>query len=155
MATVLFDNKPSVSSAPAPPDPPRRKPEWAPRIWEGSDFFGWLRLLAKNHFAVHPSCWYIAVVVTIVSFCHTLLRFLQEAIYGRRIRQTAIEHPPLFIIGHWRTGTTLLHEFLILDERHAYPTTYECLDPNHFLLTENLFTRWLRFLMPTRRPMDN
>jgi hypothetical protein len=156
MATVIADNTPSVP-VPLPPaaEPAKRKHEWAPRIWEGSDFFGWLRLLAKNRFAVHPSCWYIAVVVTIVSFCHTLLRFLQEALYGRRVRRTAIAHPPIFIIGHWRTGTTLLHEFLILDERHAYPTTYECLDPNHFLLTENLFTRLFRFLIPTRRPMDN
>ncbi len=133
----------------------KRKPEWAPRIWEGSDFFGWLRLLARNRFAIHPSCWHIAAIVTFVSFCHTLGRFLQEAVFGRRIRRTVIEHPPLFIIGHWRTGTTLLHELLILDERHAYPTTYECLDPNHFLLTEGLFSRWFRFLMPARRPMDN
>ena len=58
---------------------------------------------------------------------------------------------PIFIVGHWRTGTTLLHEFLILDDRHNYPTTYECLEPNHFLLTEGLVTRWLRFLAPSRR----
>jgi hypothetical protein len=44
---------------------------------------------------------------------------------------------------------------LILDPRHGYPTTYECLEPNHFLLTENLVTRWLAFLTPTYRPMDN
>jgi hypothetical protein len=62
---------------------------------------------------------------------------------------------PIFIIGHWRTGTTLLHELLILDPRHCYPTTYECLEPNHFLLTERLITRWLPFLLPSRRPMDN
>ena len=63
--------------------------------------------------------------------------------------------PPIFILGHWRTGTTLLHEFMIRDERFGYPTTYECMDPNHFLLTEGLFTRWLNFLVPTHRPMDN
>jgi hypothetical protein len=114
-----------------------------------------MRLLFRNRFAVHPSCWYIAVIVTFVSFCHTLGRFLQEALLGRTARRTVIHRPPLFIIGHWRTGTTLLHEFLILDERHAYPTTYECLDPNHFLLTEDLFSRWFRFLIPSRRPMDN
>ena len=49
----------------------------------------------------------------------------------------------------------LLHEFLIQDERHNFPTTYYCKDPNHFLLTEGLFTRWLKFLMPSRRQMDN
>ena len=28
-----------------------------------------------------------------------------------------LEEPPIFIIGHWRTGTTFLHELLMLDER--------------------------------------
>jgi hypothetical protein len=124
-------------------------------MWEGCDFFVWIRLLARNRCAVHPSCWYIACIITLVSFCHTLLRWVQAIWYGSRVRRTPIPHAPLFIIGHWRTGTTLLHELLILDERHTYPNTYECLEPNHFLLTERFFTRWLRFLMPSRRPMDN
>ena len=145
----------TTPSGPSLPAPPPRKPEWAPRIWQGCEFFTWLRLLARNRFAIHPSYLYIAVIVTFVSFFHTLLRLLQEAIYGRRVRRTAITQPPLFIIGHWRTGTTFLHELLVQDERHSYPTTYECLEPNHFLLTERLITRWLGFLVPKRRPMDN
>jgi hypothetical protein len=124
-------------------------------MWEGCDFFGWLRLLARNRFAVDWRYLYIAVIVTLVSFMHLLLRLVQEAWLGRRIAKTPIREAPLFIIGHWRTGTTLLHELLILDPRHTYPNTYECLEPNHFLLTERFFTRWLRFLMPSRRPMDN
>jgi hypothetical protein len=148
-----------MAAAPAETTPTSRpaakKPEWAPRIWQGCDFFAWLRLLARNRFAVHPSCVYIAVVATFVSFMHTVLRLIQEALYGKRIRRTVIRQPPIFLIGHWRTGTTLLHELMILDPRHGFPNTYECLDPNHFLLTERLFTRWLRFLMPSRRPMDN
>jgi hypothetical protein len=71
------------------------------------------------------------------------------------VRRTPLLEAPLFIVGHWRTGTTLLHELLILDERHTFPTTYECLEPNHFLLTEAPLTRLLPFLMPSRRPMDN
>lgn len=129
--------------------------EWAPRIWEGCDFFAWMRLLVRNRFAIHWSCWYIAVIVTFVSLFHTILRWVQELWYGNDIARTPIAEAPLFIVGHWRTGTTLLHEMLILDPRHAYPTTYECLEPNHFLLTEHLITRWLPFLMPSRRPMDN
>ena len=124
-------------------------------MWEGLDFFAWIKLLVRNRFAVHWSCWYIAVIVTIVSLCHTLLRLVQTVIFGWRVHRTVIKHPPIFIVGHWRTGTTLMHELMIRDERHGYPTTYECMDPNHFLLTEGLFTRWLNFLMPSRRPMDN
>lgn len=138
-----------------PAAPPTKKEEWAPRIWQGCDFFAWLRILVRNRFAVHPRYIYIAVVITLVSLFHTFMRFWQDALYGRRVRKTVIQHAPIFIIGHWRTGTTLLHEFMILDDRHAYPTTYECLDPNDFLLTEPTFTRLFRFLIPSRRPMDN
>jgi omega-hydroxy-beta-dihydromenaquinone-9 sulfotransferase len=148
-----------MTAAPADNPPARpaaaKKPEWAPRMWQGADFFAWLRLLVRNRFAVHWSCLYIAIIVTFVSFGHTILRLVQEAVYAKRIRRTVIGQPPIFIIGHWRTGTTLLHELMILDERHDFPNTYECMDPNHFLLTERFFTRWLRFLMPSRRPMDN
>jgi hypothetical protein len=59
------------------------------------------------------------------------------------------------VIGHWRTGTTLLHELMILDPRFTYPDTYACLEPNHTLLTEHFVKRWLSFLVPRRRPMDN
>jgi hypothetical protein len=134
---------------------PARSREWAPRIWEGCDFRAWIGLLIRNRFAIHWSYWYIAVIVTVVSFCHTVLRYLQTILYGRRIAKTQIRQAPIFIIGHWRTGTTFLHELLILDEQHTYPNTYECLEPNHFLLTERFFTRWLSFLVPSRRPMDN
>lgn len=48
---------------------------------------------------------------------------------------------PVFLIGHWRSGTTLLHELLSLDLRHTVPNTYQCLNPSHFLLTEAQFLR--------------
>jgi hypothetical protein len=140
---------------PSPPAEPAKKPRWAPRMWEGCDFFAWLKLLFRNRFAVHPPQWYIAAVITCVSFLNTTLRILQDAIYRRALRETKITQPPIFILGHWRTGTTLLHELMICDERFGYPTTFECLMPNHFLLTEAVFTRWLRFLVPSSRPMDN
>jgi hypothetical protein len=145
----------AVSSEAPPAVKPAREPEWAPRMWHGCDFFAWIKLLARNRFRVHWSCIYIAAIVTVVTFWNTLVRWLQEAILGRRIRKTKIVQPPIFIIGHWRTGTTLLHEFIVRDERHSYPNTYECLEPNHFLLTEALITRYLRFLIPAHRPMDN
>jgi hypothetical protein len=134
---------------------PRREQKWAPRMWQGCDFFAWIRLLARNRFDVHWTCSYIAVVVTVVSSVHTVLRLVQAVIFGRAVTRTQIKEAPIFIIGHWRTGTTLLHELLILDPRHNFPNTYQCYEPNHFLLTEGIFKRWVRFLIPSRRPMDN
>jgi hypothetical protein len=84
-----------------------------------------------------------------------LLAMLQELIHGRAIRSTKVLQPPLFVIGHWRSGTTLLHELLHLDPRFASPTTYQCFAPWHFLLTEGWIVRFGGFLLPRQRPMDN
>lgn len=124
-------------------------------LWLGCDASAWMRLLARHRFAVHYSRWPVALVVSAVSLCHTLLRFTQWTIYGRRVVRTPIAHAPVFILGHWRSGTTLLHELLSRDPRHAAPTTYECFVPHHFLLTRSWLPRLLGWLMPDRRPMDN
>jgi hypothetical protein len=126
-----------------------------PRFWEGCNSYSWLRLLNRNRFAVEPAYLYIAAIVSGVSLGHTVARFIQDSLWGSQVRRTRVREAPLFIVGHWRTGTTLLHELLILDERHAFPTTYECLSPNHFLMSEDVLPALVPFLMPSRRPMDN
>jgi hypothetical protein len=145
----------TTSVAPQASPAPAKAPEWAPRMWQGCDFFAWLRMLLHNRAAVEWRYLYIAVIDTVVSFNNTLLKLVQDVVFGRAVRKTQIAAPPLFILGHWRTGTTLLHDLLICDERFGYPNTYQCLNPCHFLLTERVFTRLFQTLMPSRRPMDN
>ncbi len=135
--------------------PAKPKQEWSPRLWHGADLFAWLRLLVRNRAAVYPPYWHIAAVATAASLMNSTLRLLSDAAYGGRIERTPIREAPLFIVGHWRTGTTLLHELLILDPRHTFPTTFQCLVPHHWLLTERVFPRLFWFLMPSHRPMDN
>ncbi len=134
---------------------PLRHRVWGAKLWHGGNFFGWMRLLIHNRFAIGWCCLHSLVFISILTLINTCLHYLQELICGRRLREVEIVHAPLFIIGHWRTGTTLLHELLTLDQRHTYPTTYECFSPNHFLLTEWCFSRLYRPLLPARRPMDN
>ncbi len=139
-----------------PDAPPAKKPrDWSPRFWEGSDFFAWLRLLWRNRLAVEPPYWYIAAIVSGMSLTNTLLRWLQHSRFGDKIDRTPVPHAPVFVVGHWRTGTTLLHELLILDDRFTSPNTAQCFMPCHFLLSEDFFKRFLWFLMPEKRPMDN
>jgi hypothetical protein len=133
----------------------QQRKRWQPHIWAGCSFPAWMRLLAEHRVAVHWSQWLSAFLITFWSLFNTALGGVQQAVYGRRIRRTRIRCAPIFIIGHWRSGTTLLHEFLSLDERHTSPTTYACMAPHHFLVTESFFTRWLSFLAPSCRPMDN
>jgi len=148
-----------MSSAPSPHGSERENVQthsaWALKLWHGGDFFGWWRLLIHNRFAVEPCCLHWLVSISISTLATTALRHLQDLIWGRQLREMEVAYAPLFIIGHWRAGTTLLHELLTLDQRHTYPTTYECFFPHHFLLTERYFTRLFRFFLPSQRPMDN
>src|SRR5262245_61742075 len=99
-------------SAASPPDATgmAKKPEWAPRIWQGCSFNAWMRLLFLNRFAIHWSRLYIACIITVLSIMNSLLGLAQSLIYGRAIRRTELKEPPIFILGHWRTGTTWLHD---------------------------------------------
>jgi hypothetical protein len=148
---VAVSAMPNESPSPAKPKPR----SWAPRVWQGSDYTAWLRLLFRNNFAVEPSHGYIAAIASVVTVGNMALKWIQENLYGDRIRATELVAPPVFVIGHWRTGTTFLHELLVLDPRHTCATTLQCFVPNHFLLTEGLLKRYGMILVPDRRPMDN
>jgi omega-hydroxy-beta-dihydromenaquinone-9 sulfotransferase len=128
--------------------------EWAAPVWIGCNFSAWMRLLIDNRFAVHWSRWHFAVLYTFVSVVNSFLGLWQRILFGRRVANTVVADQPIFIVGHWRTGTTLLHELLVLDDRHTGPTGYECVAPNHFLLTDR-FAWCAGFMVPKHRPMDN
>lgn len=129
------------------------------KIWLGGSLSGWLKMLAHNRFAIGVRQVPRVILMTFVISLGTLSHGLQELIWGRRVRNTKIGQAPLFIIGHWRSGTTLLHELLALDDRFTYPSTYVCFNPNRFLLAERFDTRCLSFLfrslLPDQRPFDN
>ncbi len=135
---------------------PKNKSQRAPvNVFLGLDFFVWMKILFGHFF--HVGCRYVplAVSITFVSMINTLLRWLEHSIFGKKIAATEIKEPPLFIIGHWRSGTTMLHELLGLDKRHRCPTTYECFLANHFILTDRLIKPLLNLLVPSRRVQDN
>jgi len=130
-------------------------PIWAPRFWHGMTLGAWARFLVENRFRVHPTRVPMAAVVSGVACLNSSLRLVQQLFYGRAIANTQIDQPPVFVLGHWRSGTTLLHELLVLDERFAFPTTYECFGANHFLVTGRIIPHLLWFLLPSKRPMDD
>jgi omega-hydroxy-beta-dihydromenaquinone-9 sulfotransferase len=130
-------------------------PRWAMRFWHGMDFPTWLDLLVRNRFAFAPIRLSMVATVTLSSLMNSFAGVFESLLFGHAIRRTALKEPPLFVIGHWRSGTTLLHELLMLDSRHTCPTTFQCLAPHHFLWTEWFLPPLLRAFMPSQRPMDD
>jgi len=134
---------------------PLKYSAWMPRFWHGMPPHIWFSALARHPLNISPSRLHHALGVTLFTPFNAMLALTQQLAWGSAIERTDLTAPPLFILGHWRSGTTLLHEYLSLDSRFTTPTTYECFAPWHFLLTERLVTRFGGFLIPDRRPMDN
>jgi hypothetical protein len=145
------------TAAKGPPKKPKINayPWYSPRFWHGMRFGDWVSLVVRHRFRIHPARWAMAVLITPCSIFNSIMGGLQSWRHGAKIDATSIEHPPVFIVGHWRSGTTHLHELMVLDDRFGYPTTYECMAPHHYLLSEWFFRGYANFLLPKQRPMDN
>jgi omega-hydroxy-beta-dihydromenaquinone-9 sulfotransferase len=114
-----------------------------------------LRLLAQNHFHVSPR--YLPRLTYSAALCGVITPFyIRERIkYDKKIKETKITKDPIFIIGHWRCGTTLLHNILSKDPQFGYFNTFQAYVPTIYLSAEKLFKPLVVSSLPKKRPMDN
>lgn len=114
----------------------------------------WLRLL-RGSGGLPRGTWPRVAAVTAVSPLMSPLRLAERVRYGRLIDETRIEKPPIFIVGHWRTGTTLLHNMMCQDPAFGFVSLYQTLVPSSCLMGQRLLRPVLGGFVPDRRPMDN
>lgn len=129
-------------------------PWYSPRFWSGMRLREWIRLLIENRSSIPLSKLPWIALNTFRCPSNGALCYLQNAFIGRDIRKTVI-HQPIFVIGHWRSGTTLLHELLVQDKRFGAPRNYHVFAPHHFLITEWAARYFFPDIVPDRRPMDD
>ena len=132
-----------------------REGGWLLYFWHGMGVVTWAKLLIRGRFDITLNCVPNIFTVTIWAPFNSLLYIVSEMIYGAKANRHKIEPAPIFVLGHWRSGTTFLHDLLACDPAHGYPTTYQCFFPNHFLLTGGAVRKWFNIFLPKRRPMDN
>jgi hypothetical protein len=125
-----------------------------PGLFPGVLLGDWLRLLSDNAFDVSLRHVPRAGFITFFSLIASAARRVEDLRFARRVREAAVP-PPLFVIGHWRSGTTHLHNLLALDGRFAYLNFFQAFHPHHFLHTEQAATRLTSFLLPATRPQDD
>ncbi len=128
---------------------------WHPRFWDGMTMSDWYKQAVKGRFRIAPTGVGMFGIISGLSALNSGMAAMQSLRYGGKIRDVEIKHPPIFIIGHWRSGTTLLHEYMIQDAQFAFADTYSCFAPRHFLFSRRFFQPWVSYLMPKKRPMDN
>ncbi len=128
---------------------------YTPRFWHGMLAGDWFSFVGRHRYAIAPRRWGLWFGATCFVLINSVLAAYHRWRHGDRIAATEIKQPPLFIIGHWRSGSTFLHDLMVIDPRHTYADTYECISPNHFLSSGGFVRACFKWVLPSKRPMDN
>ena len=78
-------------------------------------------VLWRGLFVGHPflSYWSSAVMITVSGLMVEPLAWLQSLLIRRQLRVGQLPPDPIVVIGHWRSGTTYLHQLLASDPAAA------------------------------------
>lgn len=117
----------------------------------------WWKLLVQNKFAVDPLplYWLKSIFLTFKSLRNSIRLRQEKRIYDKEIERVKVEKDPIFILGHWRSGTTLLQNLMLLDKQFAFPTVFQCNYPYTFLSIEPKITKLYENCDSVARPMDD
>jgi len=115
----------------------------------------WQQMLKENQYKISPSYTGKALFISALSMRNALYLKKENKLFGAGLSETQIESATIFILGHWRSGTTYLHNLLSLDNQYAYPRRFEVRNPHTFLYVGQKFEAMIQAQKAEKRPMDN
>lgn len=128
------------------------KPYVTPAI--GSSFRNWMRSVGRYPRTGVPfKLRFRTFVVSALVFFLAPSRWYEAWRLRRKMAEVRLNESPVFIIGHWRSGTTHIHNLMAEDPQFGYLTHYACMFP-HTCMTSPLLRVVLKPFIPRTRPMD-
>ena len=124
-------------------------------ILTGVRFSVLMKLLFRNGLTLYPVYILRFLVLFWNSLISSILILAERKNYSKAMRDTVIREPPVFIVGHWRTGSTYLHQLINLDPQFTAPNMVQTVIPDHFLFSTKYYVPIMKRVMPKTRPMDN
>ncbi|CAJ1957206.1 unnamed protein product [Cylindrotheca closterium] len=123
----------------------------------GICLFAWIEILSKRWRQIdYLTYWPRVLMISLLSIFNSLLAIVEHLLFESSIRQTTPNPRPVFILGHPRTGTTLLHSLVALDEGQFDVCTTFCAGfPSSFLWFEKFGKQLFKGILDETRPMDN
>ena len=123
----------------------------------GIEFPQWVSILKRRHKDIEYTVyWPRLIFISIMSIFNYVMGTIERYWYDQQISQATPNPRPVFILGHPRTGTTLLHSLIALDStQFTYCSTFCAGFPSCFLWFEQYGKQLLKGVIGETRPMDN
>ncbi|MCR5667252.1 MAG: sulfotransferase [Eubacterium sp.] len=119
----------------------------------GCRFDNWIKLLKENNVSKEKKGQ--ALFITVVSAMLAIPAGLERLLFDGRIRKTKITKDPLYVVGHWRTGTTFLQNLLSKDKQFGWFDPMKTVSFNNCILLKDILPKVEKVLLKDARPMDN
>lgn len=113
------------------------------------------RLLIDNKFKINIKKIPVVFALLLSNLLNLPFIILQKLFYGRKIKNTKIDKDPIFILGHWRSGTTFLSNLITRDEQFGFFNILQTYHPSTYILLKPVMHFFGRKLIPKQRPQDN
>ena len=92
--------------------------------------------------------------ILLISFCTFPVRALEKIEFSQKIKHQKIDQSPIFILGHWRSGTSHLQQVMAQDPNLGYLSVFQAIAPDCFLIG-NKFVPLINLFLPKKRIYDN
>lgn len=104
-----------------------------------------LKITLQNG-GISLKCIPLFVIYILRYFLFEPFRLLEILIYDRKIRSHNLIQDPIFILGHWRSGTSHLQSLLCKDPKNVSTTIFNFLFSDNYYLTESWLKKPLNIL---------
>ena len=114
-----------------------------------------MKLVFRNGISFQPK--YIGRFLFLFYFSKltSIFSAMERLLYRKKINQMACPDNPIIIIGHWRSGTTFLHQLLNQSPDLTAPSLFQVGTPECFLISRKFLIPHIVPFLTKKRSVDN
>jgi omega-hydroxy-beta-dihydromenaquinone-9 sulfotransferase len=112
------------------------------------------RLTKENHFNIDKPFRKNYAILILMAARNSLFQLKEKRLFEDKIKAAEIPEM-IFVLGHWRSGTTLLHNLLSIHPGYACPNQFQVSKPFVFLTREEAVAKMFAQAQARKRAMDN
>lgn len=112
------------------------------------------RVTKENKFIIDKPFRKKYAILVLLAARNSLFQVKEKRLFQEKIEAAKIPEL-IFVLGHWRSGTTLLHNLLSIHPGYGFPNQFHVSKPFVFLTREEAVARMFAQAQAQKRSMDN
>ena len=120
----------------------------------GIRFSVFYKLLSRNKISFSPKYLLRFLIIFNESIFNAFFTWIENRRYKKKLAKHLVPLNPIFIVGHWRTGSTFLHQLLSLDEQFTTTSLFQVAKPDSFVSSRRYYKPIMSLFLGGKRPFD-